>query len=172
MKIIIYILLIVSLQILSIHARETKVAVSKPAGEPVVLVEAEAGKLLKLKSADLTKLPRREVRAKGHDGKESVYSGFELKEIIQVAGVKLGKELRGANLANFLLAEAVDGYRAVFALPELDAEFTGKVVILADLQDGKPLSEKKGYWQIIVPDDKRHARWVRQVNALKIKNAK
>lgn len=71
-------------------------------------------------------------------------------------------------MAFYLLVEAADNYHAVFSLPELDDTYTDKVVILADMQDGKPLDAKNGPWQIVVPDEKKHARWVRQVTALKV----
>jgi len=35
--------------------------------------------------------------------------------------------------------EAADGYSAVIALPEIDPDFTDKQIVLAFLQDGKPL---------------------------------
>jgi hypothetical protein len=38
-------------------------------------------------------------------------------------------------------------------------------------RDGKPLSDKEGPFRIVAPDEKRPARWVRQVTALKIREA-
>ncbi|MFO0893059.1 MAG: molybdopterin-dependent oxidoreductase, partial [Isosphaeraceae bacterium] len=64
-----------------------------------------------------------------------------------------------------------DGYRAVFALPELDPDFTDRPVLLADRRDGRPLPGKDGPLQVIVPSDKRHSRWVRQVVALRVGRA-
>jgi hypothetical protein len=79
--------------------------------------------------------------------------------------------LKGKRLASCLLVEAADGYRVVFALPELDPAFTDKRVLLAFLKDGKALDDKEGPYRIVVPDEKRMARWVRQVTTLKIVNA-
>jgi hypothetical protein len=45
---------------------------------------------------------------------------FCLAEVLRVAGVTLGKDLKGPLLANGLIVEAADGYRVVFALPEID----------------------------------------------------
>jgi hypothetical protein len=39
---------------------------------------------------------------------------------------------------------------------------------LAFLKDGKPLDDKEGPYRIVIPDEKRMARWVRQVRVLKI----
>ena len=53
-----------------------------------------------------------------------------------------------------------------------DPAFTSSQAILADKWDGKPLSAKEGPFRIVVPSDKRPARWVRQVTALRVVVAK
>ena len=134
-------------------------------------VGGEVERPLKLTAADLAKLPRRSVRAKDHDGKESEFEGSPLVEVLKLAGVKFGEGLRGKNLALYLVGEASDGYRAVYALPELDPAYTDKVVILVDKRDGKALDAKEGPLRIVVPDEKMRARWVRQVTGLVIRRA-
>jgi DMSO/TMAO reductase YedYZ molybdopterin-dependent catalytic subunit len=118
--------------------------------------------------ADLASLPRQTVRAKDHEGKEGQFEGVPLCEILTRAGLRLGNDLRGPALALYLVVEASDGYRAVFALPEIDPACTDRVILLADRRDGAPLSAHEGPLQIVVPGEKRHSRWVRQVIALKI----
>ena len=92
-------------------------------------------------------------------------------EILQLAGIKFGENLRGPALATYLLVEASDGYKAAFALPELDSAFTDQVVLLADRRNNKPLAVTEGPLHIIVPHEKRHGRWVRQVISLIIRRA-
>jgi DMSO/TMAO reductase YedYZ molybdopterin-dependent catalytic subunit len=99
------------------------------------------------------------------------FEGVALGLILQKAGVESGKDLRGPAVSKYLVVEAADGYRAVFALPELDEAFTDLPVILADKRDGKPLSEKEGPLRVVVPHEKRGARWVRMVTALTIQKA-
>lgn len=169
-----------------IHARRICLAVSccllltaaaqaqatPPANPAISLsVSGEVEKPLKLTAADLAKLPHRSVRAKGHDGKEAEFEGVPLVEILKLAGVKFGEDLRGKNLALYLVVEAADGYRAVYALPELDPAFTGKLILLAEKRDGKRLDSKEGPLRIVVPDEKRQGRWVRQVTGLVIKRS-
>jgi Oxidoreductase molybdopterin binding domain len=113
-------------------------------------------------------LPRRTVQAKGHDGVESRYEGVPLIELLAMAGVPTGSELRGKALALFVVVEASDGYRAVFALAELDSGFTDRVILVADRRDDKPLSAQSGPFQLVVPGEKKHARWVRQVIRIKV----
>lgn len=134
-------------------------------------VSGEVERPLKLTAADLGKLPQRSVRAKGHDGKEAEFAGVPLVEVLKLAGVKFGEDLRGKNLALYLVVEAADGYRAVYALPELDPAYTDKVILLVDKRAGKPLDEKEGPLRIVVSDEKRQSRWVRQVINLVIKRA-
>ena len=67
--------------------------------------------------------------------------------------------------------EAKDGYRATFAWAELDSTFADKAVYVVTKRDGKPLSEKEGPFRLVAPGEKRAARWVRQVTALRIRHA-
>jgi len=134
-------------------------------------VSGEVEKPRTLTAADLAKLPHRNIKAKGHDGQDTEFEGVPVIEVLKLAGVKFGEDLRGKSLALYLLVEAADGYRAVFALPELDPASTDKVVLLADKRDGKWLDDKEGPLRIVVPDEKRQARWVQQVTGLVIKRA-
>jgi DMSO/TMAO reductase YedYZ molybdopterin-dependent catalytic subunit len=145
---------------------------ARPAGSAVILrVTAEAEHPLELTAEEFGKLARQSVHAKDHEGKEADYDGVALVDVLKAAGVKFGQDMRGKALANYLVVEAADGYRAVYALPELDPAFTDRVILLADQKDKKPLDEKHGPLQVIVPGEKKHARWVRQVTALKIGRA-
>jgi hypothetical protein len=76
--------------------------------------------------------------------------------------------MKGKRLASCLLVEAADGYSVVFALPELDPAFDDKQVVLAFSRDGRPIDDKEGPYRIVIPEEKRMARWVRQVTTLKI----
>jgi hypothetical protein len=71
----------------------------------------------------------------------------------------------------YVLVKARDGYAAVFALPEFDPGFTDTVILLADQRGGHSLDAVEGPFRIIVPGEKRHARWVRQVTELEVKSA-
>ncbi len=92
----------------------------------------------------MSRLPRQILTAKAHDGKESRYEGVALIEILKKAGLPTGNDLRGKAVALYVVVEAADGYRAVFALPELDPSFTDRVILLADRRDGQALSAAKG----------------------------
>ena len=67
-----------------------------------------------------------------------------------------------------VVARAPDGYQVLFSLAEFDQAFSDRVIILADRRDGKPLDKREGPLRIIVPGDKRHARWIRGVDTLEV----
>jgi DMSO/TMAO reductase YedYZ molybdopterin-dependent catalytic subunit len=147
---------------LSLRGDEPRVALS---------VTGAVEKPLMLSADDLAKLPRQTVRATDHSGKESVFGGVPLFEVLKAAGVTFGEHLRGPAMANYLVVEASDGYRAVFALPELDPAWTDRVILLADIRDSKPMTAPEGPLRIVVPDEKRHGRWVRMVVAVRVAKA-
>ena len=127
---------------------------------------------LELKLTDLQQFSQTEVKRKDRDGADHVYSGVILSTILQKAGVTLGKDLRGENLTKYILVEASDGYQVVFALAELDKDFTDRTIILADQVDGKPLAAGDGPFRIIVQDEKKPARCIKQVTGIKVQFAK
>ena len=67
-----------------------------------------------------------------------------------------------------VVARAPDGYHVLYALTEFDPAFTDRVIILADHRDGKPLDAHEGPLRIVVPGDKRGARWIRGVTSLEV----
>jgi hypothetical protein len=130
-------------------------------------VEAGPGKQTVLAKAEIEALPH--IKVTTHDADKPVtYEGVALKDVLEKGGVELGPSVRGKRLASCVLVEAADGYRVVIALPEVDPDFTEKQIVLAFMQDGKPLDANAGPYRIVIPDEKRMARWVRQVTKLRI----
>jgi Oxidoreductase molybdopterin binding domain len=144
-----------------------------PAAAPVgatklaLSVSVENGKSATLDLAALEKLPQRTVHAEAH-GNAVTCTGPTLGDVLGSVGVVQGEALRGKNLTLYVRAGAADGYHAVFALAELDPGFRSEVPIVTARCDDKPLDAKDGPLRIVVPGDKRPARWVRQLNALDV----
>jgi hypothetical protein len=130
-------------------------------------IQTEIGKQTVLTKADIEALPTTTVTTGSSDAPVT-FAGVSVKALLEKAGVGFGESLRGKRLASCLLVEAADGYRIVIALPELDPAFTDRQIVLAFLRNGKPLDEKEGPYRIVIPDEKRMARWVRQVTTLRI----
>lgn len=138
--------------------------------QTVLTISGEVTKPLALQAAELKSMPHTDVTANDHDGKAHRYSGIPVAELLKQAGATLGGALRGKNLSKCVLVKANDGYQAVFALPELDPEFTTRTVLLVDSADGQPLPTGVGPYRIVVPDEKKMARWVREVTAIEVRS--
>ena len=138
------------------------------AAPPTTLAVTGAVKTpLSLSAADLKALPRTTVQVEDAD-RTVTYGGVLVGEILARAGVALGDALRGDAVASYVVAHAADGYRAVFALAELDNAFVKNDVLVADTADGKPLFAYQGPWRLVAPRDQRGARSVRMLDRLEV----
>ena len=128
------------------------------------------GKETKLSSAELRKLEHMTVRATDPHAKAAAeYRGVALAEIVRRAGAPLGKDLRGRALLATVVIEAADGYQVAFSLAEIDPEMSGQTVLIADVENGKPLPSEVGALRLVVPNDKKASRWVRQVTRVVVR---
>lgn len=139
-------------------------------GQTTLVVQGIGGKIVALSAADLSNLPPQTVKAVDH-GTPATFEGVLLMDVLAKVDLPLGEKFHSTGASYYLAVEAKDGYRAVFAWAELDSTFMDKTVYLVMKRDGKPLSDKDGPFQLVAPGEKRAARWVRQVTALRIRQA-
>jgi hypothetical protein len=115
-------------------------------------------------------LPRSMVNVEAHgDFPAATYEGVLLGELLRKYGAPAGESIRGSALRLVVVATAADGYQVAFALPELDPAFTTDVVLLADRKDGKPIAGAEGPFRLIVPNENRHSRWLRQLTTIELR---
>lgn len=148
---------------------------------PVVVVEATAKADLKLIASpyhDPTGLTLAQLRAlphitvtfhNSHTNADETYSGVRVADLLTPLGAPLGKELYGVALMTFVVATGSDGYQAVLALAEVDPSFHLGEVIVADAMNDKPLDEHNGPLKLVVTQDKRPARSVRNLVSIELK---
>jgi DMSO/TMAO reductase YedYZ molybdopterin-dependent catalytic subunit len=128
---------------------------------------------LTLTVADLKNMPRTTLHVTNqHENKSETYEGVLLEELLRRAGVPQGDQLRGKLMATCVTAEAEDGYKVVFALAELDSGITNSEILVADTVDGAPIDSKRGPFRLVVPHDKRPARWVRMLKSIAVSASK
>jgi len=128
-----------------------------------------AGKTLAFSAADLAALPHQEITAMdSHEKKSHAYSGVPARDLLARAGAPLGEKLRGQALRLIVVARARDSYEVVYALAEFDPAFNDRTILLVDRQDGQPLGEGAGPLRLLVPGDKRPARWARMIVSLDV----
>ncbi len=135
-------------------------------------ISGDVTKPLTLQPADLKALPHIEITAVDRDSKEHRYAGVPLITLLNQAGASTGAALKGKNLTKYVVVKAADGYEVVFALAELDPDFSTRTILLADSADGAPLADGVGPYRVVVPGEKKPARWIRQVTSLEVKLAK
>ena len=122
-------------------------------------------------AATLQGLPHITIPATDEHGHTAQYGGVALRDVLTQDGVPAGDALRGKALTRYVVVDAADGYRVVFSLAELDTAFTDRVVLIADSRDGAAFAAHEGPFRLIVPGEKREARWVRQVTAIDVEDA-
>jgi hypothetical protein len=136
--------------------------------EAELVLQGTTGEPVRLSASDFRKLPHVEVEAVDHGGNKARYSGVPLRALLDRIGVPQSDKIRGRWLGAFVAVDALDDYRAVFGLAELDPAFNDRTIILADERNGQPLDKKHGPFQIIAPSEKRQARWVRMVKGIRV----
>ena len=136
------------------------------AGVSIAGIQPQA---LRLSIDEIRKLPAQKIRVV-IENKDVEYEGVPLSALLTKAGLTLGRDaFHGKRLVNYVVAQARDGYRAVFALAELDPEVSDRPVLLCYARDGAPLLEQEGPLRLILPQEKSQARWMRQVTELILK---
>ncbi len=106
-----------------------------------------------------------------HAKKQVTYGGVPLMDLLAKLGVAHGKDLMGKALGQYVVATGSDGYVSVVALGEVDPEFHPGTVLVADAMDGKPLDGKAGPFRLVVTEDKRPARSVRNLVKIEVRTA-
>jgi hypothetical protein len=125
-----------------------------------------------LSPADFRALPHITITAhNSHTNAAETYSGVPLATLLAKVNAPLGKELHGEAMTSCVIATGSDGYSVVLSLAEVDPSFHEGQVLVADTRDGQPLGEN-GPFQLIVPDDKRPARWVHNLNSITVQHAR
>jgi DMSO/TMAO reductase YedYZ molybdopterin-dependent catalytic subunit len=137
------------------------------AAPAVLKVEGAVPTPLSLTAEDLAKLPRATATLSA-DRTTTTYEGVLLYDILVKAGWQFGHGMTGKPMASYLLATGKDGYQVLFALPEIDPQFSGAKVIIADKADGAALPAREQPFRIVAPEDKMHARSIYSLVKLEV----
>lgn len=125
---------------------------------------------VKLDEAVLAKLPQVKAEGMAH-GRKLACEGVALVDLLRASGAMPSEPLRGAQLSRMAQVRARDGYRAAFSLGELDPSLGNRPVVLTRRCNGAELPAEDGPWRLIVPGESRPARWVRQVQSIRVSDA-
>lgn len=146
---------------LSVSAQQAALTVSGP-GQPSTILSLAA----------LNAMPQTRVTVtNGHTQAKEIYGGVPLLTLLEKAGAPEPSAVRGKALAQYVVATGSDGYHAVLSLAEVETGFHPGIVLVADTLDGKPIDSKEGPLKLIVEEDTKPARWVRNLVRLQLKQA-
>jgi hypothetical protein len=119
--------------------------------------------------ATLAALPHKTITVYNEHAKvNQTYTGGPLIDLLTRLGVPdkpHGKEFR-----LYLVAEGADGYQVVYSLAEVTPDVHDATVMVADGMDGKALADS-GPLQLVATGEKRPARWVRNLVAIRVLTA-
>src|SRR5215469_18094987 len=97
----------------------------------------------------------------------SSFRGVPLWNLLMAAGIKSDRTRRGR--FQYVEITGTDCYQVVLALAELDPNFGGEQVLVADSQNGSALGSNAGFARLIVPGDKfggRDTFWIDKIEIL------
>jgi hypothetical protein len=119
--------------------------------------------------ATLAALPHKTLTVYNEHVKASqTYSGVPLIDLLIPLGVPA--KPHGKDLRLYLVAEGSDGYKAVYSVAEVNPDVHDATVIVADTLNGKGLADS-GPLQLVATGEKRPARWVRNLVAIRVLTA-
>lgn len=98
----------------------------------------------------------------------SVYTGVSLWDFLNTtAGLKTNAAVKNDGLGLYAVAAGSDGYKAVFAIGELDPSFGNQPDLIAYAQGGTPLTTT-GFARLVVPNDVKAGRYVSNLISIEV----
>jgi hypothetical protein len=157
--------------VLHLDDRPSQTAQTVPNSKVSLLITGDAKHAsLNLSLAEIRALPHVDVKVhNGHTNTDETYSGVPLVVLLAKVDAPLGENLRGKALTNYVVATGSDGYSVLLSLAEVDPMFHDGQIVVADSRDGQPLTTS-GPFQLIVSEDKRPARWVRNLVSIAVQS--
>jgi hypothetical protein len=135
-----------------------------------LLIESRGHDPVHLAIGDLKTMPHLTVTVhNSHTNTDETYSGVRVADLLTKVGAPSGSDLRGKALANYIVATGSDGYQAVIASGEVDPAFHPGEVLVADSMNGKALDVHNGPLKLVLTEDRRPARSVRNLTTIELK---
>jgi hypothetical protein len=100
-----------------------------------------------------------------HTKADETYSGVPLIALLTPLGVS--DKPRGKDLRLYVVAEGSDLYEVVYSIGEITPDVSSSTVIVADTENGHPIASD-GPMKLVATGEKRPARWVRNLIAIKV----
>lgn len=156
------------LVITAIVASTSHQSLAQATAAPTVTIRV-AGQTHTVVASQLDRLPQQSLRLQER-AETSIVSGPSLWDVIQSVGAVPTRASGRQRGVMYLRVTGADGQNAVIALVEIDPSFSNRSAILMARRNGKPLDAVEGPWRLVLPEDLRHARWIRGVVAISVES--
>lgn len=103
-----------------------------------------------------------------HEKTNQTFTGVPLIDLLARLGVP--NKPRGKDFRLYIVAGGADGYQVVYSLGEISPDVHDGTVLVADGLDGHLLGNN-GLLQLVATGEKRPARWVRNLIAIRVLTA-
>jgi hypothetical protein len=144
-------------------------AMHKPAVPGGPLTISYGGQSATWTAATLASLPHATVTVHNeHTQADETYSGVPLIALLTPLGVSA--KPHGKDLCLYVVAAGSDGYAVVYSIGEVNPDVSNATVIVADSENGKALADD-GPLKLVATGEKRPARWVRNLVAIRVMTA-
>ena len=138
----------------------------KPAPPAGPLEISFGGKSSEWTPARLAALPHKTVTVHNeHTKADETYSGVQLIDLLTPLGVT--DKPRGKDFRLYVVAAGSDGYEVVYSIGEITPDVSNATVIVADTENGKAIADD-GPLKLVATGEKRPARWVRNLVAIRV----
>jgi len=142
---------------------------TKPSGPVGPLKITFGDKSAEWTPAALAALPHTTIKVYNEHAKATqTYTGVALIDLLTRLGVP--DKPHGKEFQLYLVAEGVDGYKVVYSIGEVSPDVHDGTEMVADSQDGKPIADD-GPVKLVTTGEKRPARWVRNLVAIRVLTA-
>jgi hypothetical protein len=117
-------------------------------------------------AATLAALPHKSITVHNeHTKADETYSGVALIDLLTPLGVHA--QPRGKDFKLYVVVAGSDGYEVVYSIGEITPDVSDATVIVADTENGKGLAGD-GPLKLVATDEKRPARWVRNLAVIRV----
>ena len=125
-----------------------------------------AGVSHQLSAAALAALPQSHLTVhNSHTNHDENYAGVSLYDLLASSGLSLTKQNQQTYLHSYIRAQGTDFYFVLYSAAEVQPDLNTSTVLIATHLDGHALGAD-GAFKLVASNDKRPARWVRNLLSL------
>jgi hypothetical protein len=156
----------------TLNAQQMGMAHEPSAPSTQLALRGLEGKSVTLSPADLAALPHKTVTVMNHHTSASeTYSGVALSDLLAKIGAPQGSDVKGKLFLLGVVATGTDNYSVLFAIAETDPTIHTGDILVADQMNGQKI-DKDGAFKLVSTEEKRPARWVRNLTSISVVEVK